>query len=523
MLAVSLGGANMPRAAHAAVPRWEPSELTFTSTTAHGNPFLVRFEATAAGPVGERLRLPGFYDGDRTWRLRFAPPAPGRWQIRTSSDDPQLDGQTRTVEAEAKPRPGVHGGLRVDPEHPHHFVFEDGTRYFLMGYECDWLWALDLGEDELRTLEPFLDKLAASGFNHVLMNAYAHDTAWCPGHSQPGDLGPPVLFAWEGTNERPDHTRFGLAYWQHYDRVIRAMHERGLIAHLMIKVYNKLVDWPAPGSPEDDLYFRWLVARYAAFPNVVWDFSKEGHNEPDAEYKLSRFRLLRQSDPYRRLITEHDDDDLYDRGVYDGLLDFRTDQQHGNWHETILAQRRRHRWPVLNAEFGYEHGPRGLEDRTYGVVQPPEEVARRAWEIAMGGGYPAYYYTYTAWDVIRPGDTPPGYAYFRHLRDFFARVGYWALEPADEVVNRGYCLARPGEEYVVYLEAAGPVTLQLAGAAGSLAAEWFSPLTGERRAAPDVRDGAVTLEPPPDWQDRPVALHVGRPPDSAAAERRVRP
>ena len=37
----------------------------------------------------------------------------------------------------------------------------------------------------------------------------------------------------------------------------------------------------------------------------------------------------------------------------------------------------------------------------------------------MAGGYTCYYYTYTAWDIIRPNDTPPGYAYLRHLREFF--------------------------------------------------------------------------------------------------------
>ena len=79
-------------------------------------------------------------------------------------------------------------------------------------------------------------------------------------------------FAWEGSNEKPDHSRFNLAYWQHYDRVIEALHQRGMIAHVMIKVYNKMVNWPAKGSAEDDLFFRWLIARYAAYPNVHLGF-----------------------------------------------------------------------------------------------------------------------------------------------------------------------------------------------------------------------------------------------------------
>jgi hypothetical protein len=41
---------------------------------------------------------------------------------------------------------GLHGGLIVDPLHPHHFIWQDGTRYFLMGYECDFLWILKPAE-----------------------------------------------------------------------------------------------------------------------------------------------------------------------------------------------------------------------------------------------------------------------------------------------------------------------------------------------------------------------------------------
>ena len=80
---------------------------------------------------------------------------------------------------------------------------------------------------------------------------------------------------------------------------------------------------------------------------------------------------------------------------------------------------------------------------TYRVAQAPEEVCRRAWEVCLAGGYGAYYYTYTAWDIVRPDDSPPGYRYFRQLREFFEHTGYWRMEPSDALVSEGYCLAEP--------------------------------------------------------------------------------
>ena len=494
------------------MPRWEPYDLQFPSTTPHGNPFMVDFSADARGPDGLKLTLPGFYDGDHTWQVRFAPPQLGDWQLTTHSPDPMLDGKTAAVTCVPNPDPNNHGGLIVDPDHPYHFVHEDGARHFLSGYECDWLWALPAGQ-----LPQFLDKLRASRFNHILLNAYAHDTRWATGVTSLQDYGPPRIYPWGGSNEAPDFSRLDLPYWQHYDTVIAALADRGITAHVMIKVYNKLVNWPERASPEEDLYFRYLIARYAAFPNVIWDFSKETCNEKNLDYKLGRLKLIRDLDPYRRLVTIHDDGAPYERSEYDAHVDFESDQQHSDWHDVILEHRRRRACPAVNVEYGYEHGPGGIEDKTYGVVQAPEEVLRRAWIIAMAGGYGAYYYTYTAWDVIRPQDTPPGYAYCRHLADFFTDTGYWALEPSDHLVKPGCCLARPAEEYIVYLEESEPFTLEIEGAHRPLPVSWFNPLTGQRLSSEAVENGETTLTPP--WTRGPVALHIGQAPAVQPIER----
>jgi len=490
------------------VPRWRPHIFPFRSFAKHENSFAVTFSGVVKGPDGRRFSTLGFFDGSGFWKLRVSANVVGEWSVRTRSDDPQLDGKTVEFLCVPNEDPKVHGGLLVDLDHPYHFVFEDGTRYFLMGYECDWLWALDMGDLSLPTLNPFLDKIAAHGFNHILLNVYAHDCPWREGRTGNDDYGPPAMHAWEGSNEEPVHNRFNLAYWQHYDRVIDALYRRGIIAHLMIKVYNKMVNWPEKASREDDLYFRWVIARYAAYPNVVWDLTKEGWRDKDLEYKLSRIRLIRRLDPYRRLVTVHDDDAGYESGEYDQLLDFRADQQHSDWHETILSQRRRHRWPAANVEFGYEHGLRGVDDWTYRVVQPPEEVCRRAWEICTAGGYAAYYYTYTAWDVVRPDDTPLGYTYFKHLREYFERIEYWLMEPHDELVSEVYCLADPGKEYVVFLNKPTRITLKIEGASGPLEAEWYLPFTGERVPAGELENGTFELTPPLSRGDTPVALHA---------------
>jgi hypothetical protein len=181
------------------VPRWQPQDLVFNSHATPDNPFAVEFSADVTGPHGISFTLPGFYDGDSTWKVRVSPTALGVWSLITRSADPDLDGQRVTFTCTANPNRAVHGGLRVDPEHRSQFLYEDGSRYFPMGYECDWLWALDSGDPLLRTLNPFLDKIAGDGFNFIILNAFAYDTSWRKGRTEDDDYGPPPLYAWEGT------------------------------------------------------------------------------------------------------------------------------------------------------------------------------------------------------------------------------------------------------------------------------------------------------------------------------------
>jgi len=489
-------------------PRWQPHDFSFATQVRPPNPFMVSFAATVKGPAGEIFTVPGFFDGGGTWKIRVAPTAEGQWSLVTKSDLKELEGRTATFTCVTNPNPRVHGVLRVDKEHPHHFIFDDGARFFVQGYECDWLWALDMDKPGVPTVEQSLDLIARHGFNYVILNSYAHDTGWRNGKTGPDDYGPPALYAWAGSNERPDHSRMNLAFWQHYDRVMTALSDRGIQAHMLMKVYNKRVKWPARGSEEEKLFFRWLVARYAAYPNIIWDYSKEAQNEKDLPYKQGVLKSIRQLDPYHHLMTVHDDNQANDSGAYDELTDYRADQQHGKWHEVILRQRERRPWPVVNVEFGYEHGPEGVTDKTYNVVQPPEEVMRRAWEIAMAGGYISYYYTYTAWDVIRPLDIPTGYAYFKHFGDFWRAAEYWKLEPSDTLVNSGWCLAQTGREYVVFQNQPQPFTLNIADVKSPLKAEWFNPHTGKRADAGSFSNGTASFTPPTDWGNVPLVLHL---------------
>jgi len=498
------------------VQKWNPIDLEFkTEVTwrfSPTDPFEIDFYAEVIGPDNIKLIIPGFYTGDNSWKIRFSPTKVGEWSITTHSEVIELDEQHIKLECITNKNENVYGGLQVDPENPHHFIYEDGTRWFPMGYEANWLFAMDMdvSDNSLPTLNPFLDKLSNYGFNLILINTWAYDTEWRKGKTADDDYGPPLLFPWEGSHESPDYNRFNLDYWEHFDQVIDALYQRGMIAHLYFKVHNKLVNWPKPGSAQDDLFYRWIIARYAAYPNIIWSLSKEAQYERSYYNKVERLKYIRSIDSYKRLLTVHDDRHTYDRGHYDELVDFRSSQEHSDIHATMLQQLASNAWPVLNVESGYEHGPKGLNDKTYGRSNTPEQVIDAIWKIQMAGVYNAYYYTFAAWDIIRPEDNPPGYEYVKNFTDFFSKTHYWLLKSADSLVNYGYCLANPGNEYIVFQDRASPFKLTLSGLSEPLQGVWYQPHSGKYLEAGNFGNGAAELTPPAAFGKGPVVLHVGK-------------
>ncbi|MCA1997329.1 MAG: DUF5060 domain-containing protein, partial [Armatimonadetes bacterium] len=76
---------------------WDPMELTFQGPRS-GNPYLeVRLSAKFQGPSGS-VEVPGFYDGEGVYKVRFLPAAPGSYRWSTQSNTPELNGREGSFE-----------------------------------------------------------------------------------------------------------------------------------------------------------------------------------------------------------------------------------------------------------------------------------------------------------------------------------------------------------------------------------------------------------------------------------------
>jgi len=71
--------------------QWEPVEWSFENPSYSGNPYdLVAKASLKHQPSGEVIATELFYDGGKTWKLRFTGTKPGKWKFVTKSKDPDL-------------------------------------------------------------------------------------------------------------------------------------------------------------------------------------------------------------------------------------------------------------------------------------------------------------------------------------------------------------------------------------------------------------------------------------------------
>jgi hypothetical protein len=501
-----------PSYADAATQRWQPVNLSLTTSHDYPNPYRdVSVSATFRGPAGTDLTVPGFFTEGHTWLVRFAPPQPGTWTYRTTSADPELNGQTGSITATDNTNPLVHGAIEIDPARRHQFRYADGTHYLPLQYEIDWLALMDFGDPNIGKAKALVDQIGGNGFSEVLMNVYGYDTSWTPGDTGPYDFGPPTRYPWAGTNANPDHSRMNEAYWQNVDRVIDYLYQKGITAHLFLKVYNKQVNWPAKNSADEEQYFRYVTARYQAYPGIVWDFAKEVFYEKDQAYLADRLALIGRVDAYHHLRTMHDPDAGATNGGYmtnpaiAANVDFLTDQ-HANAPTTIysdaVGKREAFNMPITNSEYSYQVGNDG--GHTYNHVSSQQDVLRDTLEVIMAGAFPGYYYTYHAWDVVKYHETPAGMGAYRKLARYLrTRTGLYDLAPNDALIGGGtplalHMLASPGREYLGYVNGGTALTFTIAGvpAGTSLVAEWYNANSGAVVPAGTVGNGSRTFTPP---------------------------
>lgn len=490
---------------------FEPLDIRIRISDAErDNPFDIQVAAEFKHENGEAFRVPAFYAGENEWIVRFLAVDEGKWNFSVDSGTGSTDpvGGRITVEGGA---PQARGRLRVDRDNARRLKWENGEDYFLIGFEADWLAVVAQAERGTGKAHRLIDEIAGNGFNHVVMNVYAHDVPWSGilGRGTDFDFSNPNRWPFGGSNDNPDYEVLNTDYFDRLDEVVAYMNDRGIICHLMLYVWNKKVRWPEQNSRPDRRYVDYVVARYQGFPNVVWDVSKEAltYGYCTSDYIAGICGRIRQRDAFDHLLTVHDKVFCTEHPELVDLIsvqDWRSElyEYMRQFYEEFVEK------PVLNIEHGgYERSP---FINAPGDYDDAVTCLKRNYLCAFAGVYSTYYWQGSSWNIVcydvdsLPRGKRPRFEFFRFMQRFFSEHPFHRLKPVPvgTLTSNGFVLhSDDGVLLVLKPEDSYRFHLRNQDKAGPLCISWFNPLTGVESESEEVPSGDfVSLYSPWDGQ-----------------------
>ena len=349
------------------VERWGLFETVMDGPSS-GNPFdEVQLHAVFESD-GKSVKVPGFYDGDGVYRIRFSPPTLGAWRWRSVSNARALDGRSGEFRCVA-PGPGNRGPVRVTAD-GYHFAHADGTPYRQIGTTC-YSWALQSDAKCAETLAT----LRASPFNKMRMCVFPNVESVA---TNPFVRTGPGLRDWDP--RRPDP-----GYFRRFEDRIRRLGALGIEADIILyHPYDEKRGYSDMKRADDERYLRYVAARFGAFRNVWWSMA----NEYDAVESKSvadwdhLFGVLQAADPHDRLRSIHQIN-VY----YDARKPWITHASIQNGHAVMdVGRAELHRAfalkPVVFDEVRYE----GNSAKRWGNLTG-EEMVERFWWGTVAGTY----------------------------------------------------------------------------------------------------------------------------------------
>lgn len=324
---------------------------------------------------GRSVRVPGFYDGEGVYRVRFSPPATGRWTWRSASASAELDGQEGVFECTA-PGAGNHGPVRISDD-GFHFVYADGTPFRQIGTTA-YSWALQSDAKCAETLAA----LARVPFNKIRMLVFPN---------VPSAATDP--FVRTGSDLKDwDPTRLDPAYFRRFEERIGQLCRLGIQADVILfHPYDPARGYSDMRRADDERYIRYVAARWGAYRNLWWSMANEYDlikSKTMADWD-HLFETLVAADPHGRLRSIHQINTYYDHrkpwithaSVQNGAAVL--DDLRAQLHRAMVLK------PVIFDEVCYE----GDIDKRWGNLTGQQLVERFWWGL-LGGTYVGHGETY---------------------------------------------------------------------------------------------------------------------------------
>jgi hypothetical protein len=283
------------------------------------------------------------------------------------------------------------------------------------------------------------------------------------------------------------------------------------------------------GAEKIERWWRYLVHRFGAY-NVIWVLAGEYNMNNYGGFTLNFWKelgtMVKKEDPYDRIVSLHPTPPFWDGGAEapqwatgsvlnnEPWLDYNQSQVgHGRFANEMIPQ-------VISEEYSLiPSKPIVVTEPWYEFIEgnpTGKDIRFAAWSAILSGAAGHSYGGGHVWLASVPespageGDWPiekgfnrttydyEGAVSMKYMATFFRDVKWWNMKPHPELVveyPQAFCLANPGNEYVVYLRYGGVAKVKMdeSAALDSYSCQWYNPALG-RLSESKIIKGSTYIE-----------------------------
>jgi len=511
------------------VSKWARFEHSFHSTITYSNALQdVTLTVVFTSPLGETNQVFGFWDGGKTWLVRFSPNLPGRWTFTSACSDKAnkgLNNQTGEfvcTAAIATTRFARHGQIHVAGDR-RHFEHSDGTPFF---WVADTVWN-GARISAIKDWKLYAGVRSSQGFTVAQWTA-------TPGADARG------LTPFSGSERISINPNF----FKPLDAKLEALSRAGILSAI---VPFAQMDGNESAELTDDqiaLLLRYVEARWGADP-VAWliPIDRESETNKIARWKKPgaaifgishRAPVIVSAGSRQQTLDEFRDQTWVDAFAYEPLSDL-TDEAFksaisgpfaNEWKkeptrplitiapfENAVGRNSKKRFTsddvrravcsnlLLSPPAGITYGAEGVLDWDKTLDQPPKrKMALPLWHRAM---------------------FMPAAKQMTEVSKFVNSVDFWRLRP-----QPGFVAVQPGtvspERFIVaagtelkdlsavYVPQERTLEIMLEALPASPSVSWFNPRTGQNTPAVAVVGGRSCQFPTPEPGDWLLVMKAGK-------------
>lgn len=475
---------------------WQRFEASLKNDKKYADPFRdVSLDVVYTAPNGRKLAFWGFYDGADTWKIRFMPSVTGRWryEARFSDGRPGIEGQFECVKSD------VRGMISAYGDNPIWFGFKDDGPVLLRSFHVGDRFFAENFEPSKR--KAFLDWAQQQGYNMLsIASHYLNRTTEGRGKGWKS----PNL--WDSDAKKPVPSEYRKA-----EAILDDLAARKIIVFPFAGFFGRDSDYPQRPS-DQSLYIKYTLARIAPYWNVMFNLAGPEPRLGSKAFLNDQIDRLGEQiaefDPFGHLLSVHNrtgDDEFGDK-TYTSFITLQGPK--------TLNREKLRRGLLRNLECGK---PLYAQETLWaGNKNHPryslEDLRKNAYTLMFSGA--------TLNFAENSGNSSSGFSgdmdlgrknqkvhdAVKSVWDFFEPLPFCDLSPRPDLVDKGSCLAKAGERYLVYLPSGDPVNVSVRN--GPYKVIWIDARNPSRRHESEPTTDGANLSAPADGDD--WVLHLVR-------------